>query len=228
MLPSTSQSNLNAVAGIAWDSTDREKQLKAGSRQCFTETSGIKIRAFLADAELFLTLCSRPRDRWGFFVLAWLGSQEAEKVRRSHIADFVASYEKCREGLIALFGRFEFEGAYRATLQNLRQSGSESMAAYGARTTDLCSHAYAEFSTEAQLSLPVYHFIAGLADSSSRVYLQRERAQRTLEWLSTVRIAQASVASRLSNPVPTAAAASAAHDSRSPSTHSLPVISRTL
>ena len=50
---------------------------------------------------------------------------------------------------------------------------------------------YAEFSTDTQLSLAVDHFIAGLADSSSREYLQRERAQRTLEWLKTVRIAQA-------------------------------------
>ena len=90
--------------------------LKAASRERFTQISGIKIRAFLADAELFLTLCSRPRDRWGLFVLAWLGSKETEKGRRSHVADIVASYEKFRHGLIALFGRFVFEGAYRATL----------------------------------------------------------------------------------------------------------------
>ena len=195
-----------------------ERHLKAASRQRFTETSGIKIRAFLADAELFLTLCSRPRDRWGFFVLAWLGSEEAEKVRRSHVADTVALYEKFRDGLIGLFGRFEFEGAYRATLRGLLQSGSESVAAHAARTTDLCSHAYAEVSTEAQFLLAVDHFIAGLADSSLREYLQRERAQRKLEWLETVRIAQASEASRISNFEPTAAAASAAHDSRSLST----------
>ena len=194
-----------------------ETLLKAASRPRFTETSGIKIRAFLADADLFLTLCSRPRDRWGFFVLAWLGSEEAEKVRRSHVADTVASYENFRNGLIALFGRFEFECAYRATLRGLRKSRSESVAAYAARTTNLCSHAYAEFSTEAQLSLAVYHFITGLANSSSREYLQRERAQHKLERLETVRIAQASEASRLLNPSPTTAAASAAHDSRSPS-----------
>ena len=94
MLLSTSQSYPNAVAGIDLDATDRETLLKAASIQRFTETSGIKIRAFLADAELFLTYCSRPRDRWGFFVLAWLGSEEAEKVRQSHVADTVASYEK--------------------------------------------------------------------------------------------------------------------------------------
>ena len=92
------------------------------------------------------------------------------------------------------------------------------MAAYATRTTDLFSHAYAEFSTEAQLLLAVDHFIAGLADSSLREYLQRERAQRTLEWLETVRIAKASEAAWLLNPAPTAAAASAAYDSRSFST----------
>ena len=192
--------------------------LKAASRERFTQISGIKIRAFLADAELFLTLCSRSRNRWGFFVLAWLGSEEAEKVCRWHVADTVASYEKFRDGLITLFGRFEFEGVYCATRRGLRQPGSESVVAYAARTTDLCSLAYAEFSTEAKILLAVDHFIAGLADSSSHEYLQRERAQRTLEWLETVRIAQASEALRLSNFEPTAADASAAHDSRSPST----------
>ena len=82
MLLSTSQSYSNAVARIAWNATDQKTLLKAASRQRFTETWGIEICAFLADAELFLTLCSHPRDRWGFFVLAWLGSEEAEKVRR--------------------------------------------------------------------------------------------------------------------------------------------------
>ena len=116
MLPPASQSNPNAAAGVAWDAADRNTLLKAASRQRFTEASGSKIRAFVADAELFLTLCSRPRDRWGYFVLGWLGFDKAEMVRRSHVAESVASYEKFRERLIALFGRFEFEGAYRATL----------------------------------------------------------------------------------------------------------------
>ena len=119
MLPYTSQSYPISVTGISWDATDRETLLKAASRQRFTETSGIKIRAFLADAELLLTLCSCPRDRWDFFVLAWLGSEKADKVRRSHVADTVALIEKFRDGLIALFERFEFEGAYRATLRGL-------------------------------------------------------------------------------------------------------------
>ena len=117
-------------ANLVWEPADRDTLLKDTSRQRFTETSGCKIRSFLADAELFFTLCNRPRDRWGFFILSWLGSEEAEKVRRSHIADAVADYCTFREGLVSLVGRFEFEGAYRATLRNLRQSGAESIAAY--------------------------------------------------------------------------------------------------
>ena len=171
-----------------------ERLLKAASRQRFTETSGIKIRAFLADAELFLTLSSRLRDRWNFVVFARLGSMEAEKVRRSHVAATVASYEKFRDGLIALFGLFEFEGAYRATLRGLRQSGYETVAAYAGRTTDLCSHAYAVFSTEAQLLLPVDHFISGLADSSSREYLQRNRLSRIARARNLIRQSLLSVA----------------------------------
>ena len=128
-------------------------------------------------------MCDRPRDHWGLFILSWLGSEEAEKVRRSHVVDPVAKYDTFRDGLIALFGRFEFEASYRASLRNLRQAGAESIATYAARTTDMCSRAYANFSTEDQLSLAVDHFIAGLADQSSRAYLQRERAQRALEWL---------------------------------------------
>ena len=192
---------------LDWDSADRETLLKAASRPRFIESSGVKIRSFLADAELFLTLCNRPRSRWAYFVLSWLGSEEAEKVRRSHVADSVADYEKFREGLTTIFGRFEFEGAFRAQLRSLKQSGAESVTAYAARTTDLCSRAYAEFATEAQLSLAVDHFIGGLADTSTREYLLRERARRPLEWMEAVRIAQASETARLSSAPLGAAAA---------------------
>ena len=97
------QSVPNAAAKIAWDAADSDTLLKAASRQHFTEVSNTKIRAFLTDAELILTWCSRPRDRWGYFVLAWLGPDEAEKVRCSNVADSVASYENFCNGLIALF-----------------------------------------------------------------------------------------------------------------------------
>ena len=199
-------SSIGAAANGKWDAAGREMLLKASSRQRFTETSGLKICSFLADAELFVTLCDRPCDRWGFFVLSWLGSEEAKKVRRSHVVDSFAKYDTFRDGLIALFGRFEFEASYRASRRNLRQAGAESIAAYAARTTDMCSRAFTNFSTEDQLSLVVDHFIAGLADQSSRTYLQRERAQRALEWLEAVRIAQTSEAARLSDYVVTAAA----------------------
>ena len=195
------------AGALDWDAADRETLLKAASRPRYIESSGVKIRSFLADAELFLTLCNRPRSRWAYFVLSWLGSEEAEKVRRSHVADSVADYEKFRDGLTTIFGRFEFEGAFRAQLRSLRQSGAETVTAYAARTTDLCSRAYAEFATEAQLSLAVDHFIGGLADTSTREYLLRERARRPLEWIEAVRIAQASETARLSNAPLGAAAA---------------------
>ena len=163
-------------ADLVWEPADRDTLLTASSRQRFTEASGLKIRSFLADLELFLTICNRPRDCWGFFILDWLGSEEAEKVRNSHIVDAVADYCTFRKGLVSLFGRFEFEGAYRARLRNLRQSGAESIAAYASHTTDLCSRADPNFSTEDQQSLAVDHFIAVITDVSSREYPQRERA----------------------------------------------------
>ena len=84
VLPFTSKSNLNAAMGIAWDAADRDTLFKAGLWQLVTKTSGIKICAFLANAKLFLTLCSHTYERWGFFVFAWLG------VRRLHVADTIA------------------------------------------------------------------------------------------------------------------------------------------
>jgi len=96
----------------------------------------MKIEPFLNDAELFLEVCGRKRERWGLFVLQWLGVDEADKVRRSHIVDHISNYDEFRKDLITLFGRFEFEDQYRALLRNLRQSASESIAAFAARTSD--------------------------------------------------------------------------------------------
>ena len=129
-------------------------------------------------------------------------------MRRFHVADHVAVYDKFRAGLIALVGSFEFEGVYRATLLSHRQAGAESVAAYATHMTELCSQANANITTEAQFSLAVDHFIAGLADVSSREYLQRERAQQSVEWMEAVRIAQASETTHLSNTMPNAAAPS--------------------
>ena len=68
----------NAVTSvdIVWESADRETLFKASSQQRNMEDSGRKIRSFLSDSELFLTLCNQPRDPWGFFIYAWLGSVE--------------------------------------------------------------------------------------------------------------------------------------------------------
>ena len=79
--PAPTQISVTA-ANLVWEAADRDTLLKGSSRTRFIEASGMKIIAFLADAELFLTLCNRQRDRWKYFVLAWLGSEEAEKVRR--------------------------------------------------------------------------------------------------------------------------------------------------
>ena len=107
-------------ADLLWELADRDTLFKASSRQRFTEASGPITRSFLAVAELFLILCNRPRDGLGCFIFFWHDSEEAEKVRRSHIADAVADYCTFREGMVSLFGRFGFEGAYCATLRNLR------------------------------------------------------------------------------------------------------------
>ena len=57
--------NLNVVtpADFVWESADRETLLKTSFRLRYTEASGLKIRSFLSDSELFLALCNRPRDR---------------------------------------------------------------------------------------------------------------------------------------------------------------------
>ena len=69
--------NIVTPADIVWESADCETLLKAVSRQRYTEASGFRISSFLSYSELFLTLCNRPRDRWSFFILAWLRSEEA-------------------------------------------------------------------------------------------------------------------------------------------------------
>ena len=93
-------------------------------------------------------MCARPVHHWGYFLMASLGAEEAEKVRRSHLADDIADYAKFKSGVEALFGTFEFEGSFRAQLRTHAQSGAESIAAYAARTTNVCSKDYPAFTTE--------------------------------------------------------------------------------
>ena len=71
----------------------------------------------------------------------------------------------------------------------------------------MCSKAYPAFATKTQLSLAVDHFIAGLADTTTRDYLLHDRVCRSLSWQEVVQMAQACEVSRLLMLAPTAAAA---------------------
>ena len=86
-----------------WDPDDHDLLLKSTNRPWFTESFGVRIRAFLEDAENFLDICGRPRDRWARFIISWLGANEAEKVRRSHFFSDDVNYTAFRNGLITLF-----------------------------------------------------------------------------------------------------------------------------
>ena len=90
---------------VDWTDADREPLVKSNSRQRDTEASGAKIRSFLADTELYLSLCKRPGEKWGYFVLSWLGTEEAEKVRSAHLADNLSDYATFCEGQLTLFAK---------------------------------------------------------------------------------------------------------------------------
>ena len=152
-----------------WDDKDANTLLKLSSRALFTEASGSKIRGFVSDLKLYLQMCARPVHYWGNFLLASLATEKVEKIRRSHVAESVADYATFKKGVETLFRKFEFKTSYRAMLRTHAQAGTESVAAYAARTMNVCSKAYAGFSTETQLSLAVDHFIAGLAEDIARV-----------------------------------------------------------
>ena len=108
-------------------------------------------------------------------------------------------YTAFKTGLITLFGRLEFEHSYRQQLRELAQTGSESIASYAARTTDLTTRAYSKFSTENKLDIAVVHFIARLRDTSTRDYLRCERARRSITWEEAFQMAQACKLTRASD-----------------------------
>ena len=81
------------------------------NRPRYSKLSGVRIRSFVEEAENFLEMCGRPRDRWGRFVVSWFGSNEAGKVRRSHFVDDNVDCNTFREGLLTLFGRLDCEDA---------------------------------------------------------------------------------------------------------------------
>ena len=60
---------LPSSARPQWDPDDRDLLLKSANRPQFTEASGVRIRAFLENAENFLDMCGRPRDRWAHFII---------------------------------------------------------------------------------------------------------------------------------------------------------------
>ena len=97
-----------------------------------------------------------------------------------HVADDIAEYDTFCAKMIALLSRFKFESAYCVTLRNLRQASAEFVTAHAARTTDFCTHVYANYFTDNYLSLAVNYFKAGIADVSSRSYLQQKRARQNL------------------------------------------------
>ena len=57
------------------------------------------------------------------------------------MANTVADYNTLLKVLVSLLKRFEFENANCSTLWNMWQAGTESIAAYAARTTDLFTRA---------------------------------------------------------------------------------------
>ena len=116
---------------------------------------------------------ARAVHHWRYFLLASLGTDKAEKAWRSHLAEAVADYSAFKKGVETLFDKYEFEGSCPAMLRTHLQAGFKSVTAYAARTTNVCSKAYTGFSTETQLSLAVDHFIASLADSTSRDFAPR-------------------------------------------------------
>ena len=88
-----------------------------------------------------------------------------------HVAYRPTTSSRFDPNVFAIFGKYEFKGSYCAQLRSNVQSGSESVVAYAARTTDMCLKVYLNFTTKTILSLAFDHIIAGLADATLRDYL---------------------------------------------------------
>ena len=59
-----------------WDKEDANALIKLASRARFCESAGNKIRAFVADLELYLCMCARPVHHWGYFFMASLNAEK--------------------------------------------------------------------------------------------------------------------------------------------------------
>ena len=108
-----------------WDEEARNTLMTLSRRPRFLETSGNKIRGFIADLELYLQMCTRPVHHWGYFILGSLSTDEGEKVRRFHVVDLVGDYAAFKQGVETIFKQYEFEPLYRAQLRSHVKSGSE-------------------------------------------------------------------------------------------------------
>lgn len=111
----------------------------------------------------------------------WRGIEEAEKVKKFHIAYTVVDYGMFRENLVSLLQQLLFKGAYRATFRNLKQASVKYIFRFAAGTTDLYTRADSNFLTDNQISLAVDNFMSSVVDLSSREYMQRNGAHRTIE-----------------------------------------------
>ena len=161
-----------------WNEKDTSTLLKLSSRARFSEASNNKIKGFVADLELYLQMCARPVHHWGYFLMASLGAEEAEKVKRSHHADTIADYVKFKSGVETLFEKFEFESSFRTQLRTHVQAGAECVAAYATRTTDICLKAYPAFATKTAFARCVlFHRGCGRIDDA-RLLAARPRAAR--------------------------------------------------
>ena len=92
----------SAELAADWDNKDTNTLLKLSSRARFSEASCNKIKGFVADLELYLRMCARPVHHWGYFLMASLGAEKAQKVRRSHLANAIADYVKFKSGVETL------------------------------------------------------------------------------------------------------------------------------
>lgn len=87
---------------------DSKTILKSASHPRFAKASLLKMRSCLDDSKLYVRFCCLPRTRWDLFSLSWVGVNETEKARQSHIAYKSADYHAFRNRVNRLVSRLEF------------------------------------------------------------------------------------------------------------------------
>lgn len=73
-------------------------------------------------------------------------------------------------------------------LRTHAKTGSQSVTAYDARTTNICLKAYANFSIDTKLSLSVNHVVVRLAETIARNYILHDCACLSYIWQIFVQI----------------------------------------